>query len=384
MKALSKDYLTGLRLHGEQGLEVHLEAAQQLGATAVRMGVGTLELAKIHQAALKTILPSSEKLLNKELTTQRAEIFFNAAMAPIEKTHSNALDAAAELHETHADLDQRTKDLADSKRQVEQKIEQRDLAEDALHTSEETCSQLLIKSRALQEELRLLSRRLLFVQEEERKRISRELHDIIAQTLTGINLQLALFKSKAVSEATNFHEKIEMTQQLIEKSVNTVHRFARDLRPAVLDDLGLIPALKSYLDDFMKDTGIRTSLTAFAGVTQLSNDKCTVLYRVAQEALSNVAQHAQASHTEVKIHQYQETVCMEINDNGSGFLVNEEALFGRQSTRLGLLGMRERVEMIGGKFRVESALGKETTVYVEIPQLDTESQEPAKTSPKST
>jgi signal transduction histidine kinase len=134
----------------------------------------------------------------------------------------------------------------------------------------------------------------------------------------------------------------------------------------------------------MKDTGIRTSLTAFAGITKLSNDKRTVLYRVAQEALNNVAKHAQASHMEVKIHQHQEMICMEIHDNGSGFLVNEEALFGMQSTRLGLLGMRERVEMIGGKFRVESTPGQETTVYVEIPQLDTESQEPAKTSPKST
>ncbi len=384
MRALSKDYLSGLRLHGEQGLEVHLKVAQQLGATAVRMGVGTLELAKIHQAALKTILSSSEKLLNEESTTQRAKKFFNAAQTPLVETHPTAVEAAAELDETHADLDQRTKDLAASKRQVVIKIEQRDLAEDALHTSEETCSQLLIKSRALQEELRLFSRRLIFVQEEERKRISRELHDIIAQTLTGINLQLALFKSKAVSEATNFHEKIEMTQQLIEKSVNTVHCFARDLRPAVLDDLGLIPALKSYLEDFMKDTGIRTSLTAFAGITKLSNDKRTVLYRVAQEALNNVAKHAQASHTEVKIHQHQETVYMEIHDNGSGFLVNEETLFGMQSTRLGLLGMRERVEMIGGKFRVESTPGQETTVYVEIQQLDTESQEPAKASPKST
>ena len=383
MRTLSEDYLYGLRLHGEQGLELHLEIAKELGETALKMGVGTLDLAKIHEAALKSILSSPAIVLNQEVTTQRATVFFNKALTPIEETHPIVVEAAAELHETHLDLYQRTEDLASSRRQVARKIEQRNVAEDALHTSEETCGQLLIKSRVLQEELRLLSRRLLSVQEEERKRISRELHDIIAQTLTGINLQLALFKSKAVSDAADFHEKIGKTQQLIEKSVNTVHRFARDLRPAVLDDLGLIPALKSHLESFMEDTGIRVSLTAFAGISKLSNDERTVLYRVAQEALNNVAQHAQASHAEVKLHQHQEAVCMEIHDNGTGFEVNDDAFFGMQSKRLGLLGMRERVEMIGGKFRVESTLGKGTTVYAEIPQPDTEEQEPAITTPKS-
>lgn len=367
MKALFEDYLRALRLHGEEGLERHLQVAKQLGTTAVRMGVGTLELAKIHEAALKSILSSPAIVLNQEVTTQRATTFFDEALAPIEKTHCSAVEAAAELQGAHTNLDQRTKDLTSSRRQLARKIEQRNVAEDALHTSEETCSQLLIKSRVLEGELRLLSRRLLSVQEEERKRISRELHDIIAQTLTGINLQLAVFKSKAVSDAADFHKKIELTQQLIEKSVNTVHRFARDLRPAVLDDLGLIPALKSHLESFMEDTGIRVSLTAFAGISKLSNDERTVLYRVAQEALNNVAQHAKASRAEVRIHQHQETLCMEIHDNGTGFEVNDDAFFGMQSARLGLLGMRERVEMIGGKFRVESTLGEGTTVSVEIP-----------------
>lgn len=366
MKALSEEYLSALRLHGEDGLELHLQAAKQLGAMAVKMGVGTLEIAKIHETALKLILSTPASVPSQEITIQRATTFFNEALTPIEKNHLSMVEAAAESQGPLTDSDRQNKDL---KR-----------AEEALHTSEETCDQLLIKSRVLEGDLRLLSRRLLSVQEEERKRISRELHDLIAQTLTGINLQLALFKSKAVSDAADFQKKIELTQQLIESSVNTVHRFARDLRPAVLDDLGLIAALKSHLESFMKDTGIRVSLTAFAEVRQLSIDTRTVLYRVAQEALCNIAEHAQASHTEVKIRQQQQTVCMEIHDNGKGFEVNDDAFFGMQSKRLGLLGMRERVEMIDGKFRVESTLGKGTTVHVELPQINTDSRE---TTPKS-
>lgn len=373
MRALSEDYLSALRLHGEQNLKVHLQVAQQLGATAVRMGLDTLELAKIHEAALKTLLGSSAKPANEETVTKRANNFFNEAVIPIEKTHCGVVEA--ERHETQEGWDQLTSDLADSKRKLARKNNDRKLVEEALHTSEETCSQLLQKSRMLQEELRLLSRRLLTVQEEERKRISRELHDLIAQTLTGINLQLAYFKAKAVSDAEEFHEKIEITQQLIENSVDIVHRFALDLRPTVLDDLGLIPALQSQLKAFMESTGVRVSLTAFAGVEKLSNDKRTVLYRVAQEALSNISQHAKASRAEVNILQHQETVCMKIHDNGLGFQIDSHALFGGHSGHLGLLGMRERVEMVGGKFRVESTPGKETTVYAEIPHLDTESEE---------
>ena len=109
----------------------------------------------------------------------------------------------------------------------------------------------------MQEQLRHLSRQLLLAQEEERKRISRELHDEIVQTLVGINVHLASLKVKARLNIKDLMKKISQTQQLVEKSVNTVHRFARELRPTVLDDLGLIPALEAFIKDFTKRTGIR-------------------------------------------------------------------------------------------------------------------------------
>ncbi len=211
-----------------------------------------------------------------------------------------------------------------------------------------------------------MSRQILSAQEEERKEISRELHDVIAQTLTGINVRLAALKKEAAVNTKGLDRNIARTQRLVEKSVDIVHQFARELRPAVLDDLGLIPALHSFMKNFTARTGVRTHLTAFAEVEQLDTARRTVLFRVAQEALTNVARHAQASRVEVNIQKLPEAVRMEIKDDGKSFQV-ERVLRSKGDKRLGLLGMRERVGMVGGAFGVESAPGKGTTVRVEIP-----------------
>jgi signal transduction histidine kinase len=223
----------------------------------------------------------------------------------------------------------------------------------------------------MQEQLRLLSRQLLSAQEEERKKISRELHDVIAQTLTGINVRLTTLKNEAAANTRGLKRNIERTQRLVENSVNFVHRFARELRPAVLDDVGLIPALHSFMKDFTKRTGIRIHFTTFtsARLKELDGDKRTVLYRVAQEALTNVARHAQASRAEVRIQKLDGRVCMRIKDNGKGFPA-EHLLHGKKKNRLGLLGMRERVEMVRGRFSIQSARGRGTTILAQIPLAD--------------
>ena len=220
----------------------------------------------------------------------------------------------------------------------------------------------------MQEQLRRLSRQVLQAQEEERKRISRELHDVIAQILTGINVQLATLKTEATVNSEDLINNISRTQRLVEKSVDIVHRFALELRPAVLDDLGLIPALLSFMKTFTKKTGIRVSLTAFTSglIKELDSARRTVLYRVAQEALSNVARHAHASRVEANLRRLPDGVCLQIKDNGKSFEV-ERVLQAKKSKRLGLLGMRERVEMVGGQFTVESAPGHGTTIQAHIP-----------------
>ena len=364
---LSQSYLTALRKHLRAGSAVSLQTSRNLGLRAIKLGLDTLDLAKIHQKSLLALLSPRDSAHASDDVVRRAGAFFAEAITPIEETHRGAREANVELKSMIERLTRRTVELDASNKKLHHEIVRRKAVEDSLRTSELTSSQLLEKSRHMQEELRLLSRRLLTAQEEERKKISRELHDVIAQTLTGINLRLATLRTQTNAKAKDLHRKIEITQRLVAKSVEIVHRFARDLRPTVLDDLGLIPAIEVYMKGFMERTGIRASLTAFADVEQMDSARRTVLYRIVQESLTNVAHHAKASQVKVSIHGHNGTVCMKIHDNGQGFRV-EGAGFTKTNKRLGLLGMRERVEMIGGTFCVDSAPGKSTTVVAEIPR----------------
>jgi len=364
---MSRRYLVGLQTYLKEGGQADLEPARQLGRQAIALGLETLDLARIHEIALvAVVLPGYSSSTNDGLMG-RAGIFFAEALTPIEETHRGAREANTHLNQMIKALSQRTLELAESVKELKQEIVQRKAVEDSLRTSQQTSSRLLEKSRQMQEELRDLSRQLLSAQEEERRKISRVLHDVIAQTLTGINVRLASLKDESTASMKDLQKKITSTQLLVEKSVDIVHRFARELRPSVLDDLGLIPALKSFLKGYMEDTGIRVTLTVFSGIEQADSDMRTVLYRIAQVALTNVARHAKGSRADVVIQEVDGLISMEIKDNGQGFEVDGTSQARARNNRLGLLGMRERIEMVGGTFCVESAPGHGTTIRVEIP-----------------
>lgn len=254
--------------------------------------------------------------------------------------------------------------LSAMKRELKKETALRKAAEKALLRNKERATQRAEKVRILQ--LQSLSRRVLLIQEEERKRISRELHDVIAQTLAGINIQLAALKIETAVGNKDLRRKICITQKLVEKSVGIVHRFAYKLRPPVLDDLGLIPALHALMKKFSNENGVRVNFTAFAGVEKLGGAKRIVLYRIVQEALNNVFRHAQASQVEVLIEKLPKGVHLQIQDDGKSFDA-KAVLSAAKSKRLGLIGMRERVEMIGGKFKIDSAPGQGTTINVHVP-----------------
>ena len=349
------------------------------------IGLETLDLARIHQQALTILVLPNYSSGTRNGMIKRAETFFVEAITPIEETHRAAMETNVHVIRLNKKLSRRTVELAASNQQLKQEVTQRKGVEEALRRSERHYGLLLEQSRILQEQLRQLSRQILSAQEDERRKISRELHDVIAQTLTGINVQLAALKTEAAINTKGLDQKIASTQRLVEKSVDIVHQFARELRPALLDDLGLIPALHSYMKDFTKRTGIHIRLTTFtpARIQELDNARRTVLYRVAQAALTNVAQHAQADRVAVNFQKLRRGIRMEIHDNGKSFEV-ERVLFAKRNKRLGLLGMRERVEMVGGTFCVESTAGNGTTIRVEIP-LDNsrERKEPAKKSGKA-
>jgi signal transduction histidine kinase len=363
---LSQRYQAALRKHLKQGRVASLESARGLGSQALAAGLQTLDLAKLHEQILIThVLPGCLPGKRDALISQ-AGVFFAVAITPIEKNHRSAREAATQLKKFVETLSRRTVELAASNLELSQEITHRKAAEEALKKSERHYAQLLEQSDRLQEQLRLLSRQILSAQEDERKEISRELHDVIAQTLTGINIRLATLKKEAAINIAGLDRNIARTQLLVEKSVNIVHRFARELRPTVLDDLGLIPALHSFMKNFTTRTGVRTHLTAFAGVEELDTAKRTVLFRVAQEALTNVARHAHASRAAVTIQKLPDSICMKIQDDGKSFRV-QQVIRSRGRKHLGLLGMRERVEMVGGKFIVKSLSGKGTTIQALIP-----------------
>jgi signal transduction histidine kinase len=365
-RKFSRRYQSALLTYLKQASEGHLQPARGMGQQALTAGLQTLDMAKLHEQILITRVLPGQPAGKRAALIRQAGTFFIEAITPIEKVHPGAREAAVHLNQIVEMLSQRTVELAASNLDLEQEITQRKTAEAALKKSEHHYGQLLEQSNRLQEQLRQLSRQVLLTQEEERREISRELHDVIAQTLTGINVRLAALKKEAAFNTKGLDRNITRTQRLVEKSVSIVHQFARELRPAALDDLGLIPALHSFVKIFSKRTRIHVHLKVFAGVEQLDINKRTILYRVAQEALTNVARHAQASRVEVNIQKLPEGIRMEIKDDGISFKV-ERVLYGNGGKRLGLLGMRERLEMVGGHFDVESAPGKGTTITAQIP-----------------
>jgi len=260
------------------------------------------------------------------------------------------------------DNKRRVEVLAASNAKLKEEIIRREAVEAALTMSEQHAHDLLNQARLLQKKLREASHQRLLALENQRKEISHELHDKISQVLIGINVRLAVFtRTAGVDE-----KAMAPVRELVEQSVRIVHDYARELRPAMLDQLGLIPTLRTYIDEIPKRKGRQIDFSASPDVEALDNDKRTVLYRVAQEALVNVTKHAQAHHVGVSLRLARGGVCLEITDDGKSFDV--DLLSSPQwSQRLGLTGMRERVEMVNGVFSIMSKRGKGTTIRAVIP-----------------
>jgi len=359
----SKRYHAALRRHLNGRLRGRLppRSAGSLGQAAVSSGLDTLDLARVHNralAALEAARPIANGRNNDGTLTQAAQ-FFLGVLAPIERLHQTAQKAASHAQRLDGVLRERTTALAGTRRRMRREIAKR-----------KTCERLLVRKarhyRTLLAQSRRLARQILSAQEEERKEISRELHDEVAQILAGINVQLAALKEAAAINGRSLRRRIAQTQRLVEQSVEIVHRYARELRPALLDDLGLIPALRSYIRNLPGRGRLRIRFVAFPGVEALNNARRTVLYRVAQEALTNVARHAHARRATIFIQQIPGAVQLEVHDDGRSFPV-DRLLASSTNKRLGLIGMRERVEMVGGNFAIESAPGMGTTVRAEVP-----------------
>jgi signal transduction histidine kinase len=219
---------------------------------------------------------------------------------------------------------------------------------------------------AKREELRReLLRHTVQAQEEERARIARELHDETSQVLTAYSLNLATLR-KSVEDRPQSREIIDRLQSLCKEMSQGLYRLVHDLRPAQLDDLGLIPALE-YLQESHRSKELNIAMTVNGKPRRVDSVVETVLFRVAQEALNNVVRHAQARTARIVLEYKAQEILLQIADNGAGFDVDRTFAPPRG---WGLAGMRERVEAVGGLLQIESALGKGTTVAVTVQVYD--------------
>jgi PAS domain S-box-containing protein len=217
-----------------------------------------------------------------------------------------------------------------------------------------------------QNQLRRLSGSIMANQEKERAAIARELHDELGQVLTALRMDAVWLQDKFKTNDPLIAGRIASMCQLIDQTINDVRTLAFHLRPGVLDDLGLVDALELFTSDFEKRTGI-TCVFEYTGLPTSSDTVATAAYRITQEALTNVARHAQASHVNVLLANEGEDLLLAVQDDGQGFDANNL----QEYEGLGLAGMRERAALAGGRLEIQSKAGQGTLVRLKVP-LDEE------------
>jgi two-component system sensor histidine kinase UhpB len=208
-----------------------------------------------------------------------------------------------------------------------------------------------------------MSSQVLEAHEGERKRIARELHDDTAQALTSILVRLRLLERSARDE--DVLKNVEELRDLTSGALDSVRRMAMDLRPAALDDLGLVPALHAYAEKYSRTWPVSMNVSVTNLSRRLPADVELVLYRVVQEALSNVAKHASASNASVSLRGSRNEVTLRIEDDGVGFVAADVTPV--DGSGLGLFGMRERLALVGGELEIQSSKGQGTTIVARVP-----------------
>lgn len=228
-------------------------------------------------------------------------------------------------------------------------------------------TQLSKASSRQQQDLEFLSKRLLKVQEDERRRIARELHDETGQSLTAIKIALGLLVNELPPSAKSLREQVASLRDQIDQTIDGVRRLSYDLRPSILDDLGFLATLRWYADRFMKRTGIKVELDLLSFEGRLDSEIETAMYRVTQEILTNVARHADAQRTVITLKQESDTLHFIVVDDGKGFDPETVHVGPGCPGGLGLLGIRERVSLLKGTFAIRSAPGQGTMVSITLP-----------------
>ncbi len=214
------------------------------------------------------------------------------------------------------------------------------------------------------EQLRALAARLQSVREEERKRVAREIHDQLGQALTAIKIDLTALIRELPADLKYQSRRTSSVLKLMDETIQSVRRISTELRPGILDDLGLVAAVEWAGEEFEARTGTKCRLDLPEDSIPIDPERATAVFRIFQETLTNVARHADASEIEVRLAKEDGDLTLEVHDNGRG--INEDRLSRGES--LGILGMRERALLLGGEFSISGTQGKGTTVRVRMPE----------------
>jgi two-component system NarL family sensor kinase len=213
---------------------------------------------------------------------------------------------------------------------------------------------------------RLIAQGILRIQEAERGRISRELHDGVGQSLTALKMQLEMLERSAPPDQAALRSRLAELTRIADRALQDVRQLSRLLRPQMLDELGLVPTLRWLARTVQEGTGLGVQLSVEGMEERVDPDLETIVYRLVQEALTNVAKHAQASSAHVRLRRGRGRLLLSVRDEGRGFDPGQ-ALGADDTGGGGLRGMRDRVDLFGGKFELRSAAGEGTSVEVELP-----------------
>lgn len=216
-------------------------------------------------------------------------------------------------------------------------------------------------------ERKLLLEKIITAQEDERKRVARELHDMVGQALTGLSLTLGSAEAEVGRDPDRMRERLEALRATTSAAIEDVRRLIADLRPSVLDDLGLIQALGWYVENYLEKAGIETVAATSGSDVDVPAHLQTALFRVLQEAITNIIKHSQAQNVSIRLDFAESTISGEVRDDGVGFDFEEVQGEELALRGVGLLGMEERINLLGGSFEVSSRPGEGTVVTFQVP-----------------
>lgn len=262
--------------------------------------------------------------------------------------------AQEDIEKSHNELElrvnRRTAELTKANSRLQRQIDKRIMTE-----------KKLIKSR---EQLRVLSTHLQSIREDERTLVAREIHDELGQALTALNFDSSWLYNHLPKERDDLQKKVKSMLEIINLTMNKVKRLSSELRPGILDDLGIVAAIEWQANNFQDTTGISCDVDIEPDEINLDNEIGTAIFRIFQETLTNVARHAKASMVKVQLKNTKNSIVLRVNDNGIGITKKQID----SSSSLGILGIIERVRALNGEVRINGTQGSGTTVTVKIPE----------------